>query len=291
MLFKQRLFSTRFLADGVSKDSLLILPLFSPRADYYLWVVAVFCCGVLSLEYGHMFCQSHHRWSHSENEEILLCYYKANPNVRGYRRRMFDTWKERHPDDGLTEQRVADQALFLLRNKKFTDLELDSIQQSAQCSVSEPPVQSPAVTFVEVDGDLPELQNNIDGELPIDSKCCVPDVSILSSKQLLLKDKIELVLHSDAQRIRLPKLKYCKKLCECMKDVNQVVKCITTSDIFETVKLMYAVAYTVTEHMGYSVEQCTFSLGDSPPAWDKRLNNKFQRLRGDLSHLEELKAG
>ena len=123
---------------------------------------------------------------------------------------MFDAWRERHPDDGFTEQRVADQALFLLRNKKFTNLELDRIQQSAQRSVSEPPVQSPAIPFVEVDGDLPELQNNTDGESPIDSECCVPDVSILNSKQLLLKDKIELILHSDAQRIRLPKLKYCK---------------------------------------------------------------------------------
>lgn len=65
----------------------------------------------------------------------------------------------------------------------------------------------------------------------------------------------------------------------------------TTSDISETVKLIYAVAYTVTEHIGYSVEQRTSSLGDSPPAWDKRLNNKLQRLRGDLSHLEELKEG
>ena len=124
---------------------------------------------------------------------------------------MFDVWRERHPDDGLTEQRVTDQALFLLRNKKFTDLELDRIQQSAQRSVSESPVQSPAVLFGEVDGGLLELQNNTDGESPIDSECCVSDVSILNSKQLLLKDKIDLVLHSDAQRIRLPKLKYCKK--------------------------------------------------------------------------------
>ena len=76
-----------------------------------------------------------------------------------------------------------------------------------------------------------------------------------------------------------------------MKNVNQVVKCITTSDISETVKLMYAVAYTVIEHMGYSMEQRTSSLSDSPPTWDKRLSNKLQRLRGDLSHLEELKAG
>ena len=76
-----------------------------------------------------------------------------------------------------------------------------------------------------------------------------------------------------------------------MKDVNEVVKCIATSDISETVKFMYAATYTVTEHMEYSVEQCNPNVGDSPPAWDKRLNNKLQRLRGDLSHLEEFKAG
>ena len=33
-------------------------------------------------------------------------------------------------------------------------------------------------------------KNNTDSESPIDSECCVPDVSILNSKQLLLKDKI-----------------------------------------------------------------------------------------------------
>ena len=54
VLFKHCLFSTRSLDDGVSKDSLLFLPSFSLRADYYLWVVAVFCCGVFSLEYRHM---------------------------------------------------------------------------------------------------------------------------------------------------------------------------------------------------------------------------------------------
>jgi len=59
----------------------------------------------------------------------------------------------------------------------------------------------------------------------------------------------------------------------------------------ETVNLMYAVAYTITEHMGYSVEQCNSFVSNSPPAWDKRFSNKLLRMRGDLSCLEELKAG
>ena len=64
-----------------------------------------------------------------------------------------------------------------------------------QYSVSDTsPAQSPDVLFVEVDGDIPELQNNTSGESPIDSECCVSDVSILNSKHLSLKDKIELVL-------------------------------------------------------------------------------------------------
>ena len=39
--------------------------------------------------------------------------------------------------------------------------------------------------------------------------------------------------------------------------IKLLYTCIATSDISETVKLMYAVAYTVTEHIGYSMKQCT----------------------------------
>jgi len=49
---------------------------------------------------------------------------------------------------------------------------------------------SPGVLSVEADGDIPEFQNSIGGESPINTECYVSDVSILNSKQLLLKDKL-----------------------------------------------------------------------------------------------------
>ena len=222
---------------------------------------------------------SRHHWSREENEVILLCYYSANPNVRGYRRRMFQLWKERYPESTFAEQRIADRALYLLRSKKFTDLEIERIQRLAQ---------SPDVTTLVLAPSVPQgvgentpgqvLRSSINEPLLTDIDNSIVDASSLSSSQLLMKDKIESLLHSGVERRRLPKLKYCKALKDYIFDANQVVRCISTSCISETVELMYAVACTITEHMGCSARPFNSPLSSSPPAWDKRLVSKLCRL-------------
>ena len=121
---------------------------------------------------------------------ILLCYYSANPNVRGYRRRMFQLWKERYPESTFAEQRIADRALYLLRSKKFTDLEIERIQRLAQ---------SPDVATLVLAPSVPQgvgentpgqvLQSSINEPLLTNIDNSIVDASSLSSSQLLMKDK------------------------------------------------------------------------------------------------------
>jgi len=57
-----------------------------------------------------------------------------------------------------------------------------------------------------------------------------------------------------------------------------------------TVVLSYAVACAVTERMVYSIQGHNFTPHHANPPWERRLSDKLQRLRSDLSCLEELKA-
>jgi len=72
-----------------------------------------------------------HRWSVEENKEVLYCYYAVSLSLRGYRVRLYDLWSQRNPERDVTEQRLADQALSLLRRNVFTSVELQYLQQQA----------------------------------------------------------------------------------------------------------------------------------------------------------------
>ena len=44
---------------------------------------------------------------------------------------MYALWHQAYPHTTFTEQRIADQALSLLRRKAFTEIELDNIRRGA----------------------------------------------------------------------------------------------------------------------------------------------------------------
>ena len=85
---------------------------------------------------------------------------------------------------------------------------------------------------------IQSLLLEVEGSALLQSECKAADNSILNADQVTLKSRIELLLHGNAERVRLPKLKYCKALCECICDANQVVKRISTSTITEIVELL-----------------------------------------------------
>ena len=74
------------------------------------------------------------RWSKEMNVDIVECYFLTEPvdesgkPIRGYRRRMYNTWKERQGFN-ITEQRLCDQARMIRKNEWLTTLDFEDIKK------------------------------------------------------------------------------------------------------------------------------------------------------------------
>ena len=43
------------------------------------------------------------KWTVTENKEVLMCYFEADPSQRAYRKRMHNIWLSKHPDSTISE--------------------------------------------------------------------------------------------------------------------------------------------------------------------------------------------
>ena len=77
------------------------------------------------------------KWSRDMNIAVMECYYLSKPvdesgrgqrAVRGHRQRIHAVWKERGLPK-ITEQRLCDQAREIIKNERFTSVELDEIRR------------------------------------------------------------------------------------------------------------------------------------------------------------------
>ena len=134
-----------------------------------------------------------HRWTRDENKLLLLCYYSARPDERGYRARLHQLWKTRHGDNGYTEQKLSGQVASILRRGVFTDLELMSLKTAAADgseSLAEQIVntrdqdQSPLRNIV-MDDSPCDPENIVKEELP-----CEPETAESMNGQLVLSDPV-----------------------------------------------------------------------------------------------------
>ena len=68
------------------------------------------------------------KWSKADNEIVVECYLKSNPDVRGYGARMLKVWT----DKGMfltTVKCLTGQLRLIKRNKWITDVEWEAIQR------------------------------------------------------------------------------------------------------------------------------------------------------------------
>ena len=111
---------------------------------------------------------------------------------------VYELWLWSHPDTPFTEQRIADQALFLLRRKTFTELELDGIRRGAQGEQTPGAEETCGVVAIPTDQPTPPTQ--------VSYNVSVCDATNLNVHQLqtALKDKIKSVYLADKPKSRLP---------------------------------------------------------------------------------------
>ncbi|KAJ7341139.1 hypothetical protein JRQ81_004915 [Phrynocephalus forsythii] len=76
--------------------------------------------------------QKWQKYTLPENRTIMKCYYRAEPEKRGYQKRMHQLWKQEYPNSSITELRLPDQRRNIIRNKVFSKVELEEIQRSCE---------------------------------------------------------------------------------------------------------------------------------------------------------------
>ena len=104
------------------------------------------------------------KWTVTENKEVMMCYFEADPSQRCYRKRMHNIWLSKHPDSTISEQRLADQSNVIMR----TSVEIEEIQRGlsmstqachTESSIAEQPTSNqPDLTPIE---EIPQQQHNL----------------------------------------------------------------------------------------------------------------------------------
>ena len=77
-----------------------------------------------------------------------------------------------------------------------------------------------------------------------------------------------------------------KKLLEEAANVDKVLSMFKTHSITKTNELFYARVVVVTRRLGVKIDKVA---GRKEPMWKRRLQNKVEELREDLSQLEASK--
>ena len=246
-------------------------------------------------------CSTRHRWTREENQEVLFCYYSSRPEDRGYRSRLYSVWSERNPAfpvANITEQRLADQALSLLRRKAFSQLELDTIKRSVVSSNVEGCVNQSSRDITSVEECTQSSSEPSVAPSPpsisIDQDSETDDVSgkstALSSQQNSLQIEILEKLQSSLPKVRLPRVPYNSHTKSLLSDANIAVHGIATRDITETRDLIYATACVITERLGIKFGRPSTDAQNEPP-WKIRLIRKLDVCRKHLGQLLALSKG
>uniref|UniRef100_A0A803TH41 Reverse transcriptase domain-containing protein n=1 Tax=Anolis carolinensis TaxID=28377 RepID=A0A803TH41_ANOCA len=239
--------------------------------------------------------QKRQKYIMPENRTIMKCYYKSEPQRRGYQKRMHQLWKQEYPDSQITEPRLADQRRFIIRNKVFSEVELEEIQkickvdyhQTTAQTAAETPATLGMVEQIEPEESVALLQEFEEPAL----ETSVEPPGTLTARQQELKDKIMAHAAANAIRQRLPTLKTVPKrhLAPLMKDVNAALSTVQITSIEQTNQFAYSAAVIVTEQLGLLQPRQPQRKSTGKPKWKVRLELKIKKLRSDASNLKNMK--
>ena len=185
------------------------------------------------------------KWTQRENEKVMECYLRSQPEKRGYRKRMINIWKDNDMFE-VSEQRLVDQLRQIKEKKWLSHLEIERIKRNVNNTESSnlPTRNEEQIRREEISIYSDEqTQSDVLGTDEIGEEWC--------EEEKLLVERIKLIMN-ETNRNRLPNLKRVdkKKLSEELKKVEAVLSKMPTSDITQTNDLIYAAATVVTENLG-----------------------------------------
>ena len=220
------------------------------------------------------------KWTQQENKEVMACYIKSDPSKRGYRKRMVKIWSECHPGSTISEQRLMDQRRLIENRHLLTSLEIEEIRRSINTGVVSQSREQDTPTEA-----IPPVEQE-----PLDEE---PQVPLTAAQQALQDEIIEEM--ANIQEIRSPvkiSKEHMPELFRLVSQANQAIRNISTENITETNKLMYATAKTIEKRICPHVarKKPTETRSHIPP-WQRRLEDKIKNIRKDISKMTAAKTG
>ena len=171
-------------------------------------------------------------WTREENQFALHCYFRSNPSQRGYRKRMIEIWQE--CASFQTNQRLTDQVRTIIKKALFSDLEILEIHQKRQKQDSTIPDTSSGVNQKQhTRNELPTFENE-NATLPRNPK------ETLSQEQKTNLENVKRILNSEKTNLLSLRNIEWKTLKTETNKINQILPYISTNNITELNKLIYA---------------------------------------------------
>uniref|UniRef100_A0A1X7SGB9 Uncharacterized protein n=1 Tax=Amphimedon queenslandica TaxID=400682 RepID=A0A1X7SGB9_AMPQE len=229
------------------------------------------------------------RWTKAMNVAAMECYYLSNPvdnngrSVRGYRKRMYESWKVRGGYLGISEQRLCDQVRAIRKNGWLSQVEIEKIRRKVTEDVGE------------------ESRNSVDRSVSVEESG-----SVSLEKEGLFIDVVdgpsevkslceEIVKVYDELGDGSEKYKFAfktvdrKKLSKETSRVNEALTYIRTNTISETNSLVYAVSVFIARKLGLKNQLVPNGDGGKKreqPCWKRRLEWQIIALRKNISILD-----
>ena len=237
------------------------------------------------------------KWTKQLNRIVIKCYLKSLPSIRGYRKRMLKIWSEIGLFE-LNEQKLAGQALAIKTNGWISDLEIEEIKreinlesQNNNSIIEQSAQMGDAINNHERNCE----QSNTDTDrIPIIDE--QPDNNVeermrhdgFTDDEINVYEMLSKELKKNIQE-KQTNLRFIdrRKLKEVTSKVNKIIPYLTKNTLSQCNNIMKASANVVRDLLGIR-KKCR-QRQISEPWWKRRLTNKINEIRKDLSILQSIK--
>ncbi|XP_011410066.1 PREDICTED: uncharacterized protein LOC105316682 [Amphimedon queenslandica] len=242
------------------------------------------------------------RWTKAMNVAAMECYDLSNPvdnngrSVRGYRKRMYESWKVRGGDLGISEQRLCDQVRAIRKNGWLSQVEIEKIRRKVTEDVCEESRNSvDRSVSVEESGSIEESGSVEESDsVSLEEEGLFIDVVDGPSEVKSLCEEIVKVYDELGERSEKYKFAFKtvdrKKLSKETSRVNEALTYIRTNTISETNRLVYAVSVFIARKLGLKNQLVPNGDGGKKweqPCWKRRLERQIIALRRNISILDQ----
>ena len=223
---------------------------------------------------------SRRKYTREDNRAILHCYYSSEPGKIGYRKRMWESWKESGGFE-ISEQRMADQVRTILKKEWFTAEELEEIKRGHGFGDGDgiDTMEEPEQEERHDEG----LGENQDDTLIIGATAGPMNKDEEERIEAILKKRNE--LQENRPMMRALRHVERRKLLDEVNRLDKVLPCVEINNITELNDTILACAILVTEKL--EKRRNSSQRENQEPEWKERLRRKVENLKGDLSRIVE----